>query len=381
MKTFQLTLVFLFLSFFGFAQCPTDPLIELVTQQQVDDFAIQYPNCTELQSRLRIGSSTTTSDITNLNGLSQITKIGEPVGIAGSLSIFDIPNLTSLQGLSNLEYIGGDFSLNNLGISNLTGLEKLEEVRDGFSIVQNENLSSLQGVNSLISVGGLWIKENNSLENLIGIETLEIINGSSYLQIAENPSLESLEGLNNVVNINRFYITNNPNLENLDALSNVEDLGGIFLHSNESLVSIQGLSNVDPNSIGNQLEIYFNSSLAFCAIAVVCANLYNPNIQYFGIEDNALGCNTPEEIEAECNLSINGVDLSSISLYPNPITEKLQIHTKDYEYLGTEVYSVLGEMVQQSNEKQVDFSKLSSGIYFVKVETDRGSITKKVVKE
>lgn len=43
------------------------------TQEQIDNFQINYPNCTEIEGGVLIEGT----DITNLNGLSVITSIGD----------------------------------------------------------------------------------------------------------------------------------------------------------------------------------------------------------------------------------------------------------------------------------------------------------------
>lgn len=45
---------------------------QFFTQASIDNFATNYPGCTEIFGNLYIGPSV---DITNLNGLAQITKV------------------------------------------------------------------------------------------------------------------------------------------------------------------------------------------------------------------------------------------------------------------------------------------------------------------
>ncbi|MBL4662118.1 MAG: T9SS type A sorting domain-containing protein [Flavobacteriaceae bacterium] len=71
-----------------------------------------------------------------------------------------------------------------------------------------------------------------------------------------------------------------------------------------------------------------------------------------------------------------------VRLYPNPVSEKLQIHVGEgVVFENATVYSVLGEELFFTSEKIIDCTQLSSGIYFVSVTTNRGSIIKKIVKE
>ena len=68
------------------------------TQQQIDDFPTNYPGCIIIEGYLDIQGF---SNITNLNGLSQIVEIG------GYLSIISSFSLDDLSGLDNLQSVGG----------------------------------------------------------------------------------------------------------------------------------------------------------------------------------------------------------------------------------------------------------------------------------
>ena len=76
---------------------------------------------------------------------------------------------------------------------------------------------------------------------------------------------------------------------------------------------------------------------------------------------------------------------NNISVYPNPVNDKLYIVTED-EVEEVVVYSITGVIVgQQStvNGQQtltIDLSDLKSGIYFVKINTDKGNIVKRIIK-
>ena len=56
-----------------FAQPCLPEGITFNTQAQIDNFQTNYPNCTEIEGGVQI----TGDDITNLDGLSVITSIGE----------------------------------------------------------------------------------------------------------------------------------------------------------------------------------------------------------------------------------------------------------------------------------------------------------------
>jgi len=87
----------------------------------------------------------------------------------------------------------------------------------------------------------------------------------------------------------------------------------------------------------------------------------------------------------DCNLNIIDNSLSSkITLYPNPVLDKLIIKNKADKSLTIEFYNmngkkILKEMVN-SGISEFDFSKLAKGIYFVKFNTMDAKFTKIVIK-
>ncbi len=69
------------------------------------------------------------------------------------------------------------------------------------------------------------------------------------------------------------------------------------------------------------------------------------------------------------------------NLYPNPVNSILNIDLAS-EIKSVEIYSLLGQKVHSSTEKQLNISNLASGIYMLKVEDVSGAIaTQKFVKE
>ncbi len=71
---------------------------------------------------------------------------------------------------------------------------------------------------------------------------------------------------------------------------------------------------------------------------------------------------------------------SSISIYPNPVNDRLYIET-EYEIEDIIIYDVYGKQQElPAISSTIDVSGLSNGVYFVKVVTENGNIVKRVVK-
>lgn len=72
-----------------------------------------------------------------------------------------------------------------------------------------------------------------------------------------------------------------------------------------------------------------------------------------------------------------------LTLYPNPVTHLLQLSSPDQKIENVAIYSVTGVLVKTiSNEvESIDVSNLNAGSYLVKVTTDQGSFTQKIIKK
>ncbi len=181
------------------------------TQQDLDDFAINYPNCSEIFGDVIIIEATNAS-ISDLSPLSNITKIhGDFLNyrndqlvdfaalqnltfIGGNFQIRSHNALTSLTGLENLTVVGGDFLLlYNYNLENLAGLSNLVSIGEDFSIDSNRSLQDLKGLENLLTIGeGLTIRGNTNLSSLNGIQNLE--SGSPQaLNLRSNYNLSTCE--------------------------------------------------------------------------------------------------------------------------------------------------------------------------------------------
>ncbi len=359
MKTYLtiLTICFMLLTGSIFAQCPTGD-ITFNSQQEVDNFPSNYPNCSELNRNLVI-----TNSVTNLNSLNQITSIGRSLvveknadlnnflglenlnyigrnfsvdssalisfqglenldSIGHSLYIGFLDGLTSLSGLENLNFIGNQLYVgSNPNLISLSGLENLN-FAGHLSIWLNDNLASLSSLENLNLVGGqLWINGNQSLTDLSGLENLDSIVGDLVIQdnynlsdlsdlekfnsvggnlwIRGNVNLTDLSGLENLDSIGGdLWIWANDNLIDVSNLINLNSIGGdLWIRINNNLTNLSGLENIDHTSI-TDLAITNNPKLSLCGIKSICNYLVNGGNA--SIDNNVEGCNTVEEIIQSC---------------------------------------------------------------------------------
>ncbi len=303
--------------------------ITFTFQAQIDGFQTNYPNCTEIEGDVMIDGD----DITNLNGLNVLTAIW------GHLSIGNTPNnnpvLTSLSGLDNITYIGGNLLIcGNNALTNLTGLEGLDSI-EMLRIVSNDALTSLVGVEGLTSIGDLEINENNTLVSLTGLEGLTSV---EYLSLMRNNTLA--------------YLT--------------------------------GLENIEGGSI-NGLYIYTNIFLSSCVVQSICNCLASGSGDIV-IYDNALGCNSIEEVDSLCNITdVREFNTEyEVMIFPNPATDKLHIINNSGLKIETVIiYNQVGQKVLHRNKirEKIDISTLGQGIYIIEMTSSKLKIRLKLIIE
>lgn len=225
--------------------------ITLNTQAQVDGF-----NFTVVNGTITVTGST----ITNLNGLSELTK-------CQSLIISSNANLTSIIGLANLEEVENSLTIrNNSILTNLVGFSSLASVgtagSDALTIENNDMLLSVGGLFSLTSAQSLKIDGNAILANLDGLTALTTV--VDFFTISNNPTLANLNGLSNFTSVASLFgnltIDNNDALTNVDGLYAVTHLAGLHVKNNAALTDLDGLSNL-PAVVFGGLIIENNAAL------------------------------------------------------------------------------------------------------------------------
>lgn len=451
--------------------------ITFTLQSQIDSFAINYPNCTEIGGDVKIVGD----DISNLDSLLQLTYIKGGLKIGGSLYIPN-PNLADISGLSNLDSIGSHLSIiSNPLLQNLDGLSSLNSIGGSLNVLNNTSLSSIDGLqnvdpqtidqlgisyNPLLSncdvsticnylsspngkvtiynnaegcdspaeiaencgiqltclpYGDYYFTKQSQLDNFLadygvcdtifgniyvrgeditdlsGLTNVKTIVGT--LSVSGNPRLKSLDGLENLSTV-LYYLaiggfgapfgeTENDSLTDLTALTNLTNVHlSLVIGNNHSLTNLVGLENIVPDSMAH-VDIFNNPQLSECAIESVCSFIATGGT--LEITNNKTGCNSKEEIEEDCLLSVsNFTSGRSLEIYPNPFTTSTNI-----EYTlsqSTEVtisfFNQFGKQVdfiqqkQQQGKQQIVWNAegLPAGIYFSRLQAGDHLSKGKIVK-
>ncbi len=355
------------------------------TQSQIDNFQTNYPGCSEIEGDVIFSGSPYELDtIKNLNGLSVLTSIG------GNLEIQGCQSLNSLQGLGNLQFIGGALFLDWNAFSNLEGLQNLEIITGDFSVGESENLDNLIGLENLQTIGGsvnfgyetMGGTACTHLTSLTGLENLNSIGGD--LNFHCNVQLEDLSGLSGLTHIGgdlNFHC--NEQLEDLSGLSGLTHIGGdLRIRNTVVLQNLAGLENIESGSISN-LTITNNSLLSNCEVNSICQYLASPNgtIQIY---NNAPGCNSQQEVEDACEaVNVNDIKFKNqIVIFPNPATNEIFIENNiSVKITNVNIYNNIGQVVLQEKllSDKIDISTLNRGLYFIEMVSNEMRIRKKLI--
>jgi len=345
--------------------------ITFTTQAEIDSFQIIYPDCTEIEGDVEINGNY----ITNLDGLNVLTAFW------GSLWIYFNDDLTSLSGLDNVTSVGGFLYVGfNPVLTSLLALSNVTSVGENLSIEDNYVLTSLTGLENVTYIGGdLEIVNNPVLTSLSAMNNITSIGGG--LLIENNDALTILSGLDNVTSIGEFlWIVDNATLTSLSALFNVTSISEyIWIIGNVALSGLSGLDNIDAASIAG-LYIYNNTALSTCGVQSICDYLASPSGE-ITINSNAPGCNSREEVEEACAVSVNEVSIiNNLFIHPNPCynTITIEYELKQPEIVTIAIYNHLGEKAKAIKEREIvgqqiielNCRELPAGIYFCVLKTN-----------
>ena len=75
----------------------------------------------------------------------------------------------------------------------------------------------------------------------------------------------------------------------------------------------------------------------------------------------------------------------NVMIYPNPAKDVVRLSTDNGQQTTVRIYNVLGMMIEEieiiSNETEINVSDYNPGVYFFNIQTENGSVTKKIVVE
>ncbi|WP_417430298.1 T9SS type A sorting domain-containing protein [Halpernia sp.] len=179
------------------------------------------------------------------------------------------------------------------------------------------------------------------------------INKLTSLDVSKNTALKSLVCFQN-------------QLKNLDVSKNVA-LNDLRCNNNQ-------LFSLNVKNGQNSKITTFNATV-------------NPNLTCIQVDDiaystsNWLNKDSWATYNINCNyMSVSDIQKSKLKLYPNPVKNTLNIQTEN-KFQKIEIYSINGQLIKTSFQKETNVSELPKGNFLVTVTTDKGVQTEKIIKE
>lgn len=204
---------------------------------------------------------TMADNLTSLEGLESAEKISTlrlgcvtPEGELGVMGCWSLPKLASLEALSGTTGIGTLSLVNLPALTSLSGLDGLTYL--GNLVLDATVLEDLNPLSGVVTAGGQYeigCHVNSEVENLDS--------GYYYQNRAclGNPSLVSLDGLDNVTTLSTLRIVNNQVLDDVSALENLTKAYVLEIANNPALADLSVIGAPVTTASIVRLGCYFSA--------------------------------------------------------------------------------------------------------------------------
>ena len=192
-----------------------------------------------------------------------------------------------------------------------------------------------------------------------------------------------------------MVIFHSNQLSSLDLTQNTS-LGWLYCHSNQlsSLDLTQNINLIELDCSSNQLSslnVKNGNNTNFTHFDVIS----NPNLTCIEVDDSTYSTTNWADVDSIATFStncsvynnINTIDEAiSPTAYPNPTTKEITLDFgKLYQEVNIQVTNITGQTVLSKTVQNNSITKLelegAAGVYFVKIKTEEGTATLKVIKE
>lgn len=370
------TLAFLFFFFFNniYSQTTYVPdnnfeqtLIDLGYDDVLDDYVLTSNISGVIL--LDLGSK----NISDLTGIEDFLSLEELDCRSNQLTSLDVSQNTALTALDCRSN-----QLTNLDVSQNTALSILSCLYNqitSLDVTQNTALISLYFNNNQLT--SIDVSQNTILIKLgcrsNQLTSLDISKNTVLTDLyCDNNQLTSLDLTQNTALKVLFCYTNQ--LTSLDITQNT-DLFYLDCNNNQ-------LTSLDAKNGNNSLITTFNSQSNSTLSCIQVDNEIDANAgtgSYSTWNKDAIATYS----EDCASLSLNDEFLAkSITFYPNPVSDILIIDSK-IPLTKVEVYNILGQKVKEINSgfNSIPMDNLSNGIYIVRLQSEKGFATKKLIKK
>lgn len=340
----------------------------------------------------------------DLNSNGNIIAIGGPSLSSGLVRVYELISGNWVQqgadiiGASSGDYFGGAISLNASGNILAVGAKENDTNGLGSGQVKVYSYTIAQDRNTQ----GTWAQLGNTIDS----EAISDRNGSSLSLNAAGNIIAIGAKLNSQFGIATGHVRVFERISNvwtqigsdIDGSAQEDQFGySVSLSSNGTRFVAGALYNDSNGNSSGQVKVYDNISgvwtLVHSAISGVTAgDEFGTSVAISGDgsrfaagapwNSNSITIAGQVRVFKDSALSVDDYNLNTIiSIYPNPTSNHFEIETTQ-TLDKVEVYSLQGQLVKSfASQNRYDISDLSSGMYFVKVEANGNSISKRIIKQ
>ena len=224
--------------------------------------------------------------------------------------------------------------------------------------IANDDTVTTANINTVttLSVAGLSISDLTGIADFVSLTELNCgTNQFTSLDVSNNTALTNLSC--SYTQLSSFDVSNNTLLEIFHCTSNQE------------------LESLNVKNCNNLYDL---------------VALNNPKLFCIDVSDVTFAENWWHNIDSHCSfsencpsLSVEELEILKFTMYPNPVNEMLTIDINDV--VNYSLINLNGQILKKGdlkeNENTLNVSNLSAGLYFLKIKTDGGMVTKKLIKQ
>jgi Secretion system C-terminal sorting domain len=291
--------------------------------------------------------------------------IDSDLTINGQILTSDALLVTQLElspnSLTNYPYSATDF-YDGL-IHDLSGLEafvNIERLEIHVTMVEDLNINSLINLKYLDCVDNMLTAVHVSNNPLL--EYINVTNGGDVLPF------------NNIVEID---LSNNPNIKTIFA-------------SGVKMINLNNNNN-NPNTVINVycsfcFDLPENSIVGNACIKVDNVELAQNNQAPYSswtVNHNYISLNYADDL-IQCSLSNTKFNRDKIAIYPNPVSSGIvNLQSTEETNLKVEIFDFLGRKILEKDQVKntINISQLKKGNYLMKLMSDKGIQTEKLIVE
>ena len=314
-----------------------------------------------------------------------VTRIGKNAFIScGSLTgLLTIPNSVTyigdnaFLGCSRLTELDLGNSVDTIGPAAFYGCKGLTgslTIPNSVKVMATASFYGCSGFNGSLTIGnGLKRIEKAVFYRCSGFSSLDL--GDAVSSIGTS-AFWGCKGFSGSLTIPNSVSIIAPNAFNncsgfsgtLTLGSALESIGGMAFYQCSGFTEVISLAQVPPAFSFEDVFAGFNCTEV--TVPCGCIDAYE-NSDWHGYFTT---------IVDDCT-SVQELDEQSVTVYPNPTSGAIQIEAENIEAVS--IYNMLGaklvETSARGNNMDYDFSPHEAGIYFVKIQTKKGVLTKRVV--